>query len=196
MITSDPESASWSFPYPSRRMPVMGENLVATSQPLAAQAGLRMLLNGGNAVDAAVAAAIALAVVEPTSNGIGSDAFALIWDGKKLHGLNGSGRSPRAWRLKRFEGLTEMPQFGWDAVTVPGAVDVWVSLSARFGRLPFTDLFAPAVHYARNGFPVSPITSAAWKEAGLMLSVPASSLTMSVHTPPRSSDVGWVSTQS
>jgi len=159
------ESVSWAFPYPSRRMPVMGENVVATSQPLAAQAGLRMLLSGGNAVDAAVAAAITLTVVEPTGNGIGSDAFALVWDGRKLHGLNGSGRSPRAWNLKRFEGRTEMPLHGWDSVTVPGAVDLWTTLSKRFGRLSFTDLFAPAIDYARNGFPVSPITSAMWTEA-------------------------------
>ena len=113
----------------------MGENVVATSQPLAAQAGLRMLLEGGNAVDAAVAAAVTLTVVEPTGNGIGSDAFALIWDGRKLYGLNGSGRSPRAWDLKRFEGHTKMPQYGWDSVTVPGAVDLWATLWRRFGRL-------------------------------------------------------------
>jgi len=100
---------SWQFPYPSQRMPVLARNVVATSQPLAAQAGLRMLLKGGNAVDAALATAIALTVVEPTSNGIGSDAFALVWDGAKLHGLNGSGRSPRAWTLDRFAGLSPCP---------------------------------------------------------------------------------------
>ena len=159
------ESTSWEFPYPSRRMPVMGDNVVATSQPLAAQAGLRMLQKGGNAVDAAIAAAITLTVVEPTSNGIGSDAFALVWDGGKLYGLNGSGRSPMAWRLKRFENLAQMPQYGWDAVTVPGAVDLWATLSKRLGRLPFMDLFEPAVHYAQNGFPVSPITGLKWAEA-------------------------------
>ncbi|MGB5993544.1 MAG: gamma-glutamyltransferase, partial [Desulfobacterales bacterium] len=159
------ESISWEFPYPSQRMPVMGDNVVATSQPLAAQAGLRMLQKGGNAVDAAIAAAITLTVVEPTSNGIGSDAFALVWDGGKLYGLNGSGRSPMAWSLKRFENLTQMPQYGWDAVTVPGAVDLWATLSKRLGRLPFTDLFEPAVHYAQNGFPVSPITGSKWAEA-------------------------------
>jgi gamma-glutamyltranspeptidase/glutathione hydrolase len=165
MERSVSESISWTFPYPSRRMPVMGENVVATSQPLAAQAGLRMLLEGGNAVDAAIAAAVTLTVVEPTGNGIGSDAFALIWDGRKLHGLNGSGRSPRAWDLKRFEGQTKMPQYGWDSVTVPGAVDLWATLWRRFGQLSFTDLFSPAIHYARNGFAVSPITGARWAEA-------------------------------
>ena len=87
----------WKFPYPSRRMPICAKNIVATSQPLAAQAGLRMLLKGGNAVDAIIATAITIAVVEPTSNGLGSDAFAILWDGKKLNGLNASGRSPAAW---------------------------------------------------------------------------------------------------
>ena len=88
---------NWDFPYASRRMPVLAENVVATSQPLAAQAGLQMLYKAGNAVDAALAAAIALTVVEPTSNGIGSDAFCILWDGQQLHGLNASGRSQEAW---------------------------------------------------------------------------------------------------
>src|SRR5512133_3969804 len=131
----------WHFPYPSQRMPVFARNVVATSQPLAAQAGLRMLLRGGNAVDAALAAAITLTVVEPTSNGIGSDAFAMVWDGKKLSGLNGSGRLPNAWSADRIAGRSRMAQFGWDAVTVPGAVDLWSTLSRRFGRLPFPELF-------------------------------------------------------
>jgi gamma-glutamyltranspeptidase/glutathione hydrolase len=156
---------SWQFPYPSQRMPVLARNVVATSQPLAAQAGLRMLLQGGNAADAALAAAITLTVVEPTSNGIGSDAFALVWDGQSLHGFNGSGRSPRAWTAERFAGLRQMPAWGWDAVTVPGAVDAWVQLSEKFGRLPFADLFAPAIGYARKGFVVSPLTAARWSVA-------------------------------
>ncbi|GBC62118.1 gamma-glutamyltransferase family protein [Desulfonema ishimotonii] len=156
---------TWTHPYPSQRMPVLAGNMVATSQPLAAQAGLRMLLRGGNAVDAALATAIALTVVEPTSNGLGSDAFALIWDGKRLHGFNGSGRSPGAWNPERFAGLPEMPITGWDTVTVPGAVDTWARLSQRFGRLRFTELFEPAIGYARNGYPVSPITAGAWEAA-------------------------------
>ena len=156
---------SWEFPYPSQRMPVFARNVVAASQPLAAQAGLKMMLKGGNAVDAALATAIALTVVEPTSNGIGSDAFALVWDGKKLHGFNGSGRSPKAWTRERFSGLKEMPMFGWDSVTVPGAVDAWVKLSERFGELPFGDLFGPAIDYARNGFLVSPIIAEGWSAA-------------------------------
>lgn len=152
----------WQFPYPSQRMPVLARNVVAASQPLAAQAGLRMLLNGGNAVDAALATAIALTVVEPVSNGIGSDAFAIIWDGNKLHGLNASGRAPAAWSPKRFAGMSAMPETGWDTVTVPGAVSGWVALSKQFGKLPFADLFAPAVDYAENGFPVSPTVARQW----------------------------------
>jgi len=156
---------SWDFPYPSQRMPIMAKNIVATSQPLAAQAGLSMIQKGGNAVDAAIATAITLTVVEPTSNGIGSDAFAILWDGESLHGLNASGRSPSAWDYGHFSKYREhgsMPKLGWDTVTVPGAVSAWLELSERFGELPFKDLFQPAIHYARSGFPVSPITARVW----------------------------------
>jgi len=145
-------------------MPVLARNVVATSQPLAAQAGLRMLLKGGNAVDAALATAIALTVLEPTSNGIGSDAFCILWDGRKLHGLNASGRSPAAWNLERFKGKSVMPNRGWDAVTVPGAVSAWVALSERFGKLAFADLFGPAIQYAADGFMVSPTIARLWAE--------------------------------
>jgi gamma-glutamyltranspeptidase / glutathione hydrolase len=156
-------------PYPSLRQPLFARNVVATSQPLAAQAGLGMLARGGNAADAALATAIALTVVEPTSNGIGSDAFCLLWDGGKLHGLNASGRSPAAWTPERFAGLEEMPKRGWDSVTVPGAVSAWAAISKRFGRLPFADLFEPAIRYAREGYPASPITAAAWRRAAEVL---------------------------
>ena len=156
---------SWDFPYRSQRMPILAQNVVATSQPLAAQAGLDALQRGGNAVDAALAAAIALTVVEPTSNGIGSDAFAIVWNGAQPHGLNASGRAPRALTPERFAGLERMPVLGWDPVTVPGAVSAWVTLSARFGKLPFADLFEVAIHYARDGFLVSPITAMAWARA-------------------------------
>jgi gamma-glutamyltranspeptidase/glutathione hydrolase len=155
----------WSFPYPSQRMPIFAHNVVATSQPLAAQAGLQMLARGGNAVDAALATAITLTIVEPTSNGIGSDAFAQVWDGKQLHGLNASGRSPQAWTFEHFAERGELPLRGWDAVTVPGAVSAWVALSERFGALPFADLFEPAIRYARVGFAVSPYTATAWHKA-------------------------------
>ena len=156
---------SWDLPYNSRRMPVLAENVVATSQPLAAQAGLRMLLKGGNAVDAALATAITLSIVEPTMNGLGSDAFALIWDGTKLHGLNASGRSPAAWSPQYFSDRDSMPQMGWDAVSVPGAVSAWVKLSERFGALPFSELFEPAIKYAADGYLVGPVTAQSWARA-------------------------------
>jgi len=156
---------NWKFPYASKRMPIMARNVVATSQPLAAQAGLEMLKKGGNAVDAAIATALTLTVVEPTSNGIGSDAFAIVWNGNKLHGLNASGKSPVAWDFERFSQYKSMPQLGWDSVTIPGAVSSWVELSNRFGHLPFEDLFGPAIKYAYNGFLVSPITAKKWSPA-------------------------------
>ncbi|WP_313679786.1 gamma-glutamyltransferase family protein, partial [Pantoea vagans] len=149
--------------YPSHRVPMMGRNAVATSQPLAAQAGLRMLQQGGNAVDAAIATAIALTVLEPTGNGIGSDAFAIVWDGSELHGLNASGRAPAAWRPERFAALSAMPETGWESVTVPGAVSAWVTLAQRFGTLPLTTLAQPAIDYARDGFPVSPLIGQLWQ---------------------------------
>ncbi|WP_018699840.1 gamma-glutamyltransferase family protein [Amorphus coralli] len=149
--------------YPSRRSPVFAENAVATSQPLAAQAGLAMLAKGGNAVDAALAAAITLPVVEPTGNGLGSDAFAILWDGEQLHGLNASGPSPAGWTPDRFAGQTKIPFRGWEAVTVPGAVSAWAELSREFGRLDFADLFEPAIRYARDGFVVTPIIGKLWE---------------------------------
>ena len=155
----------YKFPYASQRMPVMARNLVSTSQPLAVQAGLDAMRGGGNAVDAALAAAITLTVVEPTSNGIGSDAFAIVWDGQQLHGLNASGRLPAAVTPEDYAGLEEMPQYGWPAITVPGAVSGWVALSERFGSLPFQRLFENAIEYARNGYAVSPITARAWQAA-------------------------------
>jgi gamma-glutamyltranspeptidase/glutathione hydrolase len=160
---------NWDFPYASRRMPVLAENVVATSQPLAAQAGLQMLYKGGNAVDAALAAAIALTVVEPTSNGIGSDAFCILWDGQQLHGLNASGRSPEAWTPKYFSGRERMPERGWDTVTVPGCVSAWVELSERFGKLAFAELFEPGIRYARDGYLVGPVTANSWASQAQVL---------------------------
>ena len=155
--------------YPSRRSPVLADNVVATSQPLAAQAGLSMLRRGGNAVDAAVAAAAALTVVEPTGNGLGSDAFAILWDGAELHGLNASGRAPAGWTQERFAAFGAMPFHGWESVTTPGAVSAWSALSARFGVLPFADLLAPAIGYARRGFLVSPKIAELWLRAETQL---------------------------
>ena len=120
-----------------------------------------MLAEGGSAVDAAIATAITLTVVEPVSNGIGSDAFAIVWDGRRLHGLNASGRSPAAWTPEYFGG-NAVPALGWNSVTVPGAVSAWAELHAKFGRLPFEKLFEPAISYGRNGFLVSPTVAAQW----------------------------------
>lgn len=153
---------NWDFPYPSRRMPVLARNCVATAQPLAAQAGLSMLQKGGNAVDAALATAITLTVVEPCSNGLGSDAFAIVWDGKSLTGMNASGRSPAGWTPDRFTGPA-MPHEGWNSATIPGAVSAWVALSKRFGKLPFADLFEPAIRYASDGYLVSPTIAMIWQ---------------------------------
>ena len=154
-----------SQPYPSSRSPVCAANAVATSQPLATQAGIEALRLGGNAVDAALAAAITLTVVEPNNNGVGSDAFAILWDGEKLVGLNASGRAPAAVKLSRFDGQKKMPLLGWDAVTVPGAVSAWTMLSERYGALPFAKLFDAAIGYARSGFQVGPMSAFYWKHA-------------------------------
>lgn len=154
-----------NYPYPSQRRVILGKHgAAATSQPLATLAGMEMFWAGGNAIDAAVAMAIALTVVEPTSNGIGGDAFALVWDGK-LHGLNGSGKSPQHMTLDRYAGMDTVPRWGWLSATVPGAVSAWRSLWERWGKLPFAQLFAPAIRYAQEGFPVSPVTAQAWQQA-------------------------------
>src|SRR5271167_4660862 len=105
-----------------------------------------MLADGGSAVDAAIATAIILTLVEPVYNGIGSDAFAIVWDGRQLHGLNASGRSPAAWTPEYF-GSNGVPALGWNSVTVPGAVSDWVELHSKFGNLPFERLFGPAIFY-------------------------------------------------
>lgn len=153
---------SWNFPYAAQKMPVLARNMVCASQPLAAQAGLHMLQCGGNAVDAALAAAVALTVVEPVMNGIGGDMFAQVWHEGRLYGLNSSGAAPAGWNLERFAGQAKMPQRGWDTVTVPGQVAGWKALSQRFGRLPFARLFEPAIGYAREGFMVSPVIARQW----------------------------------
>lgn len=155
----------WSLPYASRRQPILAGNVVATSQPLATQAGIAMLARGGNAVDAALATAITLTLVEPCSNGIGSDLFAILWDGERVVGLNASGRAPAEWSAARFAGRDAMPQRGWDTVTIPGAVSGWVALSQRYGKLAFADLFEPAIRYARDGFAVSPVVAEKWRLA-------------------------------
>ena len=159
----------WTSAYPSVRLPIFGRNVVATSHPLAAQAGLRMLAAGGNAVDAAIATAAAMTVLEPCSNGLGSDAFCILWDGGRLHGLNASGRAPAAWTpeyfLRKHGSQPTPPRRGWDSVTVPGAVAGWVTLSERFGRLPFADLLQPAIDIAARGYAVPVVVQQKWKAA-------------------------------
>ncbi|HSG55220.1 MAG TPA: gamma-glutamyltransferase, partial [Paracoccaceae bacterium] len=144
-------------------MPLLAANVVSTSQPLASSAGLLMFARGGNAVDAALATAITLTVVEPCMNGIGGDAFAIIWDGKRMHGLNASGRAPHRWTPEYFSKYDAMPPRGWDSVTVPGTVSAWRAMSDRFGALPFADLFEPALRYARAGYMVSPTVHRQWQ---------------------------------
>ncbi len=160
----------FSNPYTSTRLPLFARNVVSTSHPLGAQAGLRMLLKGGNAVDAAIAAAAAMTIVEPVSNGLGSDAFCIFWDGKALHGLNASGRAPQSWTpdyFKRKYGAEARtpPKRGMDAVSVPGAVGGWVALSERFGRLPFADLMEPAIDIAERGYLLPPVVQQKWAAA-------------------------------
>ena len=155
-------------PYASVRLPGFFRNVVSTSTPLGAQAGLRMLLKGGNAVDAAIAAAAALTITEPVSNGLGSDAFCILWDGQKLHGLNASGPAPAGWSVDNFRRKygadpKAPPKRGIDAVTVPGAVAAWTTLHARFGKLPFADLMEPAIEAAEGGYGVSPVVHQKWK---------------------------------
>lgn len=148
--------------YPSFRSPVYADACVASSQPLAAQAGLAALARGGNALDAALCAAITLTVVEPTMNGLGGDLFAIVHDGRALHGLNASGPSPAGWDSGRVLGSPAMPVAGWDTVTVPGQVAGWATLHARFGRLPFGELFEPAIRYAHDGFLVPEVVARHW----------------------------------
>jgi gamma-glutamyltranspeptidase / glutathione hydrolase len=150
--------------YPTIRPPLFARNIVATSQPLAVQAGMQIMHAGGNAVDAAIAAAAALTICEPVSNGLGSDCFALVWAGGKLHGLNSSGVAPQAWDCAYFDAKHggKVPMRGWDSVTVPGAVAGWAALHERFGKLDFAQCLLPAIRLAREGFGVSVILAHKW----------------------------------
>lgn len=161
---------NYQFPYTSTRLPLFARNVVSASHPLAAQAGLRMMLKGGNAVDAAVAAAAVITLTEPVSCGLGSDAFAILWDGEELHGLNSSGPAPAAWTLEYFkrkygQDAKTPPKRGVDSVTVPGAVAGWVALSDRFGKLPFADLLEPAIEVAERGHLISVVVQQKWAAA-------------------------------
>ncbi len=149
-------------------MTVFARNgMVATSQPLAAEAGLGAMRQGGNAVDAAVATAAALTVLEPTSNGIGGDAFAIVWHEGRMYGLNASGPAPGAISREAVAaaGATQMPSLGWTPVTVPGAPAAWAALSQRFGRLPLGEALEFAAAYAEEGYPISPILGRHWAAA-------------------------------
>ena len=158
-------SMDWSLPYDARRPAVCGSMAVATSQPLAAQAGLEMLRRGGTAADAAVATAAAMTVLEPTTNGVGGDGFVLGIFGGEVVGLNASGRAPLRQARSVFDGRAAMSLRGWGPVTVPGAVSGWAALWKRFGRLPFADLLEPAIRFARDGYLVAPRTAELWARA-------------------------------
>ena len=163
----------WHNPYPTIRMPVMGRNVVSTSHPYAAQAGLKILHQGGNAIDAAIATAAALMIVEPVSNGLGSDCFAIVWDGQELHGLNASGVAPQAWNPAYYaqkygtdaNGIAKRPMRGWDTVTVPGALAGWEALHTRFGSLPLADLLQPAIEIAEQGYAMPLVVAHKWAAA-------------------------------
>src|SRR5512146_808053 len=160
-----------SLTFSSRRSAVYGRGgMVATSQTLAVAAGLQVLQAGGNAADAAIATAAALNVTEPTSTGLGGDAFALFYEAttRRVTALNGSGRAPRALTLERLqkEGLGQ--SLPWEhpyTITVPGAAAAWCDLVERFGRLPLAQTLAPAIQLAEEGFPVAPITAYFWQRS-------------------------------
>lgn len=164
----------FSTPYASTRLPLFARNVVSTSHPLAAQAGLRMMLKGGNAVDAAIAAAAAITITEPVSCGLGSDAFCILWDGQKMHGLNASGPAPKAWTPEYFhqkygKEAVNPPKRGWDSVTVPGAVSAWAAMSERFGKLPFADLMEPAIEISERGYLMPVVVQQKWLAATPLL---------------------------
>jgi gamma-glutamyltranspeptidase / glutathione hydrolase len=151
----------------ARSMVISRQGIVATSQTLASQAGAEVLARGGSAVDAAIAANAVMGVVEPMNASIGGDLFAIYWDAKTgtLTGINASGWAPKAWTIERLrqKGITKMPESGIDSATVPGCVDGWVKLHQRFGRLPWADLFRPAIYFASNGFPVTELIHDYWQ---------------------------------
>ncbi len=151
----------------ARSMVITDRGIVATSQTLASQAGAQVLARGGSAMDAAIAANAVLGVVEPESDGIGGDLFAIYWDAKtgKLSAINASGWAPSGLTIDflKSQGHTTMPQEGIHSVTVPGCVDGWEKLHKRFGKLPWSDLFQPAIYFADHGYPVTEMIGAAWK---------------------------------
>lgn len=153
--------------FASRSEVIARHGMAATSQPLATQIAIDILKQGGTAVDAAIAANAAIGLMEPTGNGIGGDLFAIVWDNKtqQLYGLNASGRSPASLTLEEFQkrNLKLIPPYGPLTVTVPGCVDGWFELHAKFGKLPMTELLTPAINYANEGFPVSEVIADGWR---------------------------------
>jgi gamma-glutamyltranspeptidase/glutathione hydrolase len=154
------------LPFATRSEVIASNGMACTSQPLATQVALDILKSGGNAVDAAIAANALLGLVEPTGNGIGGDLFAIVWDAKteQLYGLNASGRSPRSLTREYFleNGLDNIPSHGPLPVSVPGCVDGWFTLHDRFGSLSMKKILEPAIHYAREGFPVTEVIAYYW----------------------------------
>src|SRR6202165_4414237 len=157
-------SFSWNNPYAWPRRPVLAAHAVRPTHRPAAQAGLAMLAEGGSAIDAALAAAITLTLVEPVSNGIGSGAYATGLEQRTPHRLDGSGRSPAGWTPELFGSQKAMPARGWNTVTVPGCVSAWVELHRKFGKLAFEKLFEKAIRYGREGFLVSPTIAQQWEK--------------------------------
>ena len=182
--------------FAARRSVVMTRNgMVATSQPLASEAGLAILKKGGNALDAAIATALTLGVVEPMSTGIGGDAFLLYYRAadQRIYGVNGSGRCPGRLTLDalRQRGIEGVPSKGWGSVTVPGAIDAFAEVLERHGRLSFADVVEPALTYARDGFPVSEVIADQWRhDAPLLSQQPASAQAYLIDgKPPQAGDV-------
>jgi len=178
------------LPVPGRSVIATRYGIVAASQPQAATAGIQILERGGNAVDAAIATNAVMGLMEPTSNGIGGDLFAIVYIAKtgKLYGLNSSGWSPKALtpEFLAAKGITTMPERGIHSVTVPGAVAGWTALRERFGTMPFSTLLAPAIYYAQNGVPINQVTSGLWSHSLKMLSAtPSAAETFLIdgHTP-------------
>ena len=168
---------------------IAANGMVATSQPLATQIGLQVLKDGGNAIDAAIAANAALGLMEPTGNGIGGDLFAIIWHAKsqKLYGLNASGRSPQSLTYKKLKAelatleRDDIPPYGMLPISVPGTVDGWFEMHDKFGKMPMNNILKPAIDYANDGFPVSELISYYWQRSVPKLSVQPGSFKTHLH---------------
>lgn len=165
-------------PFATRSEVIAPKAMAATSQPLATQIALDVMKQGGNAIDAAIAANAAIGLMEPTGNGIGGDLFAIVWDSKtqKLYGLNGSGRSPKNFSYAQMKqaldklGVDKIPSHGALPVSVPGTIDAWFELHKKFGQLPMKKVLTPAIDYAQNGFPVSDVIAYYWQRSTPLLS--------------------------